>query len=158
MSKEEHVDHLVTVLQLLKEHGLYTNKKCSFGQTSVEYLGHIILHKGVAADKSKVQAMIDWTTPKTVKELKGFLGLTGYYRHFMQGYGRIAWPLTQLLKKDGFEWGVAADEAFKILKKAMVSVPVLALPDFTKVFVVESNAYGYALGCLDAREPSYCIF
>ncbi|XP_027083512.2 uncharacterized protein [Coffea arabica] len=143
-SLEIHLQQVAEVLNLLQEHQLYAKKsKCSFAQTEVEYLGHIISGQGVRADHKKVEGMMNWPTPTSVKELKGFLGLTGYYRRFVKGYGATAKPLTILLKKDGFHWNEAADEAFQKLKLAMCSTPVLALPDFTKQFVVETDAcYG----------------
>jgi len=101
-SLDMHVQHLMEVLKVLKGHHLKLNrKKCSFGQPSLEYLGHIISSQGVAADPRKVDAMCSWPVPKDVTALKGFLGLTRYYRRFVQGYGKIAKPLTQLLINEG---------------------------------------------------------
>jgi len=97
----KHVEHLQEILQVLQQHKLKLNqKKCSFGQQSLEYLGHIISKEGVAADPKKVEAMWNWPVPKDAKALRGFLGLTGYYRRFEQGYGKTAKPLTQLLTKE----------------------------------------------------------
>ncbi|XP_057458944.1 uncharacterized protein LOC130749580 [Lotus japonicus] len=97
-----HSEHLQLVLSLLKQNSLKANrKKCTFGQSSLEYLGHTISGAGVAAEQTKVEAIKDWPIPRDIKGLRGFLGLTGYYRRFVQNYGKIARPLTDLLKKRG---------------------------------------------------------
>lgn len=148
-TREEHVEHVKVVLQLLKDHRLYVNrKKCEFGKSKVAYLGHVISKAGVAMDQSKIHAMLEWPLPKSVKELRGFLGLTGYYRKFIQSYAKIAEPLTDQLKKDNYMWTVAATNAFETLKKAMVTAPILVLPDFQKLFTVEIDASGFGVGAV----------
>lgn len=97
---EEHRGQLKLVLKTLLDNQLYANKKkCKFGQKELDYLGHIILATGVAVDESKIAAMRDWPQPRSIKDLRGFLGLTGYYRRFVKAYGSITWPLTPTIKK-----------------------------------------------------------
>ena len=101
---EEHLLHLREVLKILEANSLKVKmSKCLWGVEKVEYLGHVITKEGVAADPGKISCMLGWPIPKTVRELRGFLGLTGYYRRFIAGYGKIAAPLTALLKKDSFD-------------------------------------------------------
>ncbi|PWA98195.1 hypothetical protein CTI12_AA000110 [Artemisia annua] len=148
-SLEEHVKHLEEVLQVMTKHQLFAKmSKCSFAQRELEYLGHIISEKGVAADPKKIEVMKLWPTPVNIKQLRGFLGLTGYYRRFVKGYGVIAKPLTQLLKKHGFEWSSEAETSFNQLKEAMISTPVLRLPDFTLPFIVETDACNVGVGAV----------
>ena len=97
-SWEDHLQHLRTVLATLVQHEFTANlKRCNFGQQEIEYLGHIISTKGLAMDTRKIEAVLQWPLPKSVKSLRGFLGLAGYYRRFIEGYGKIARPLTNLL-------------------------------------------------------------
>jgi hypothetical protein len=104
-SWKDHVQQVDKMLQLLKEQQLYAKpSKCFFGVKEVEYLRHIVSHEGVKVDPNNIKAMMEWPISKTLKNLRGFLGLTGYYCKFVQNYGRIAGPLMKLTKKDAFSW------------------------------------------------------
>jgi len=113
-------DHVDRVLQLLEEKQFYAKRsKCFFGVQEVEYLGHIVSHEGIKVDPRKIKAIKEWKIPTSIKHLRGFLGLTGYYHKFVKNYGRIGAPLTTLLKKDAFSWTPEATKAFEHLKEAM---------------------------------------
>jgi hypothetical protein len=152
-SWSSHIDHLTEVLQLLRSHSLFAKRsKCCFGFTEVDYLGHTISHHGVHMDKDKVKAVLDWPIPLNLKQLRGFLGLSGYYRRFIRNYATLAAPLTALLKKDAFEWSQAATDAFSALQHAITVAPVLALPDFTKPFILETDASGTGIGAILSQD------
>ncbi|XP_041009475.1 uncharacterized protein LOC121253540 [Juglans microcarpa x Juglans regia] len=158
-SMEDHLDHLQQVLRTLAYHCLYAKRsKCLFGVNEVEYLGHIVTIGGVKADPKKVAAMLDWPVPKNIKSLRGFLGLTGYYRKFIKGYGLIASPLTELLKLNSFFWSERADTAFQDLKTAVTSPPVLRLPDFSQPFTLECDASGGGIGAVLMQEGQPIAF
>jgi hypothetical protein len=141
------------VLHLLSQHQLFLKQsKCAFGASEVEYLGHLVGKDGVKVDPKKIEAMKDWPHPKTLKILYGFLGLTGYYRKFVKNYRKIAVPLTALLKKNSFTWNPTATQYFQTLKMAMCTTLVLALPDFTKTFVLECDASGKGIGFVLMQE------
>lgn len=112
----------------------------------MEYLGHIVSHEGVKVDTRKIKAITEWKIPTSIKHLRGFLGLTGYYHKFFMNYGRIEVPLTILLKKDAFSWTQEATKAFEHIKEAMCQALVLSRPDFTKKFIVECDASGNGIG------------
>jgi hypothetical protein len=144
-----HMIHLKEVLGVLEEHGLVANrKKCHFAQNSIEYLGHVISKEGVVVDPNKVESVTKWHTPKNVKGVRGFLGLTGYYRKFIKDYGKVARPLTELTKKDDFGWNEAAQIAYEKLKESLTSAPVLALSNFTQEFTIECDASGVGVGAI----------
>ncbi|OMO96556.1 reverse transcriptase [Corchorus capsularis] len=148
-SWEAHLDHLSVVLDLLQTNQFYAKEsKCTFGRSSIDYLGHIITGEGVKVDHSKIEAIVDWPTPSNLKALRGFLGLTGYYRKFVKGYAAIAAPLTNLLRKDQFLWDSTTSKTFQDLKLALTSTPVLRLPDFASPFCIEADASNIAVGAV----------
>lgn len=149
-SLEAHLQHIRLVLDKLREHQFYLKmKKCTFMKSELKYLGHVISREGVSTDPSKTEVMLNWPQPRNVTELRGFLGLTGYYRRFVKNYGLLAKPLTRLLQKQqGFAWSEEAQIAFENLKQAMASTPVLALPRFDLPFTVETDASDIGLGAV----------
>lgn len=147
---EEHVVHLRTVLQLLQQnHWKVKVSKCEFAKRTVSYLGFVVSEQGVSTDPSKVQGVLNWPVPQNLKELRGFLGLSGYYHKFVQHYGVISQPLTQLLRKNvPFVWIKDTQTAFDVLKTAVTSAPVLALPNFKLPFTVETDASDTGVGAV----------
>jgi hypothetical protein len=146
---EEHGKHLQIALQILRTHQHKAKySKCTFATEQVEYLGHIISATGVSTDPSKIQDILQWKTPTTVTHLRGFLGLTSYYHQFLKGYASICRPLHEALKKNAFKWGQEQEQAFQQLKIIMTTQPVLALPDFSLPFVLETDASGVGLGAV----------
>jgi transposase InsO family protein len=147
---EEHVDHVRLVLQLLhRDQWQVKLAKCVFAQRQLRYLGHLISEQGVATDPEKVQAVLQWPPPASVKDLRSFLGLAGYYRRFVRHFGMISRPLTDLLKKGAvFVWTEVQEQAFSTLKQALTSAPVLAMPNFSKPFVIETDASGTGIGAV----------
>lgn len=137
------------MLGLLEQQQLFANgKKCEIWRKEVAYLGHIISAQGVAVDHIKVAALIEWPVPQNLKELRGFLGLTGYYRKFIRGYAQIAQPLTEHLKKDNYGWSTQAAAACNTLKTTISQATILAMPNFSQMFEVETDASGFGIGAV----------
>ena len=130
-SEEEHKDHLRAVLQRLRNHQLYAKfSKCEFWLKQVRFLGHVLSAEGIAVDPSKVKDVLDWVPPTTVTQIWRFLGLAGYYHHFIEGFSKIAKPMTELFKKDTkFEWTEDCEKSFNELKTRLTTAPVLTLTD-----------------------------
>nr|KYP38538.1 Retrovirus-related Pol polyprotein from transposon 297 family [Cajanus cajan] len=148
-SMEDHISHLTLVLDTLRTHKLFANlSKCEFCQESINYLGHVVSAQGVQVDTQKIDAVINWPLPQNITQLRGFLGLTGYYRHFVKGYASIAWPLTDMLKHNSFHWTPTSEQAFLHLKEALTTTPTLALPDFSVMFVIETDASNHGIGAV----------
>ncbi|CAM8954210.1 unnamed protein product [Rhodiola kirilowii] len=148
-SWDTHLVHLYEVLTILANHPFYANPgKCDIGRDSIAYLGHIISAQGVMVDSAKVQAVQTWRPPTNLRQLRGFLGLVGYYRRFVRDYASRAANLTNLLRKDAFVWDTKAMDAFIDLKSALTTTPVLALPDFSKAFTLQTDASGVGIGAV----------
>ncbi|KAL4123449.1 hypothetical protein QTP88_015627 [Uroleucon formosanum] len=144
----EHSKRLREVFNRLRMHILKLNPaKCEFLSKEVIYLGHKISENGVQPDERKVESVKNFPIPKNVKDIKSFLGLTGYYRNFIPDYSKISKPLTNLLKKDvKFDWSATCNEAFDSLKTILCKEPILQFPDFTKPFTITCDASNYAVG------------
>ena len=154
-TKEEHEQHIKQILDRLRAEKFFGRlKKCDFFKTEVEYLGFDVGAYGIKPSLSKVQAVADWPVPTSVKDVRSFLGLASFYRKFIQFFSEIAAPLTDLTKKGRAEiwssevWGAKEEEAFRRLKTAMLTAPVLQLPDFDREFVVTTDASEVSVGAI----------
>jgi hypothetical protein len=149
-NEEEHADHLHVVLQHQREHRLYAKlSKCDFWLKKIKFLGHTISQVGIAVDPDKVQEVMNWKPPTTVRQIRSFLGLASYYRKFIPDFSRIAKPITKLLKKEAkFVWGQKCEDAFDALRQHLTIALVLAQPDSSKPFDVYCDASGTRLGCV----------
>jgi hypothetical protein len=149
-NEEEDVGHLHVVLQRLREHRLYAKlSKCDFWLKEIKFLGHTISQAGIAVDPDKVQEVMYWKPPTTVRQIRSFLRLAGYYRRFIPDFSQIAKPITELLKKEAkFVWGQKCEDAFHALRQHLTTAPVLAQPDSSKPFDVYCDASSTGLGCV----------
>jgi hypothetical protein len=147
-SEEEHEQYLRIILQWLRNHQLYDKfSKCAFRPNEVPFLGHIISAKGITVDLSKVQEVLEWKSPRSVTQIRSFLGLAGYYHWFIPNFSNIAKLMTKLLEKDAkFKWSLQCEEAFLTLKKFLTTAPVLAQPDIEKPFDVYCDASDMGIG------------
>jgi hypothetical protein len=147
-SLEDHLDHLRAVFNALRDARLFGNLgKCTFCTDRVSFLGYVVTPQGIEVDKAKIDAIQSWPPPKTVTQVRSFLGLAGFYRRFVKDFSSIAAPLNELTKKDvPFVWGNTQEEAFMILKDKLTHAPLLQLPDFHKMFELECDASGIGLG------------
>jgi len=155
---EEHEQLVSWVLTRLQEEGYYANpEKCEFFQREVSFLGHVISDKGIAVQQHKVKAVNDWAPPTSRKEVRAFLGLTGYsnYRKFIPQYCQIALPLTELTKDNvQFRWGDAEQRAFEQLKERLTTADVLAHPDPLRQYIINSDASGYAVAAVLSQDQA----
>ncbi|CAM8962517.1 unnamed protein product [Rhodiola kirilowii] len=148
-SWEAHMEHLEAVFQILSQNSFLAKAtKCEMAQGRVQYLGHYISGQGMEVDPNKIEAMQRWPIPTNLKQLRGFLGLTGYYRRFVPQYAQVAAPLTKLLRKDAFIWDGEASGAFEKLKGMLAVAPTLVLPDFALTFKVQTDASGIGMGAV----------
>ncbi|XP_052723719.1 uncharacterized protein LOC108344536 [Vigna angularis] len=159
-SCEEHEEHLRLVLGVLRERELYAKlSKCEFWMKEVQFLGHVVSAGGISVDPAKVRTVLEWESPRSVTEVRSFVGLAGYYRRFIEGFSKIVAPLTQLTRKDHpFAWTDRCESSFQELKQKLTSAPVLVIPDTARPFEVYCDASLQGLGCVlmqDKRAVAY---
>jgi hypothetical protein len=149
-SVEEHEKHLRVVLEKLRAHKLYAKfSKCEFWLEKISFLRHILTAEGVAVDPEKVETASNWRQPTNVSEIRSFHGLAGYYRRFIEGFSKIARPMTELLKKlKKFTWTEICERSFQELKRRLTTTLVLTLPDIQWDFIIYSDASRQGLGCV----------
>ena len=175
---EQHLERLEAVLTRLSRAGLKLKpEKCKFFQKSVSFLGHIISDQGIGTDPEKIRAVVEWPVPTNVRQVRSFIGLASYYRRFVRDFVKTAAPLHALMKKNQrFSWGVKQQQSFEELKIALTTPPILAMPNDTGEFVLDTDAsdtgiggvlsqcqggvervVAYASRSLDRREQNYCV-
>jgi len=153
---DEHKHHVRRVLERLRANGLFAKpEKCAFHRREIEYLGYVVSPDGVTMDPAKVAAIADWPEPATVKQLQVFLGFANFYRRFIHGYSQIATPLTRLLRKDqAFEFDGPARDAFRQLKAAFTTAPVLAHFQPDRPSTIETDASDFAIAAVISQPDS----
>ncbi|KAL1549147.1 hypothetical protein AAHA92_17282 [Salvia divinorum] len=149
-NEKEHEEHLRITLETLRAEKLYAKfSKCEFWLKEVNFLGHVVTAEGIRVDPAKVEAVQIWKTPKTPNEIRSFLGLAGYYRRFIEGFSKIARPMTQQIKKGiKINWTTECEASFQLLKEKLTTEPVLAVPEPGIDYVVYTDASKVGLGCV----------
>ncbi|GJZ84458.1 putative reverse transcriptase domain-containing protein [Tanacetum coccineum] len=149
-NKQEHKENLKLILELLKKEELYAKfSKCEFWIPKVQFLGHVIDSQGIHADPAKIESIKDWASPKSPMEIRQFLGLAGYYRRFIEGFSKIAKPMTKLTQNNvKFECGDKQETAFQLIKQKLCSAPILALLEGSEDFIVYCDASKKGLGAV----------
>jgi hypothetical protein len=152
---EEHLEKLEEVFKRIKVAGLKIKpSKCQFAKPELAFLGHVINREGILPDPEKIEKVKNFPRPKTVTNIRSFLGLASYYRKFIENFSRIAKPMNHLVKKKvPFVWTQEQEDAFNTLKQALISEPILQYPDFNKTFYLmtdgSAKGYGAVLSQLD---------
>jgi hypothetical protein len=133
-TKEEHDEHLRIVLQTLRKHKLYAKfDKCDFYQKEIQYLGHVISSEGIVVDPTKIKSIMEWLVPKDVADIRSFMGITRYYQRIIEGFSKIAYPITSLQKKGTkFNWLQKCQDSFNKLKELSTSSPILKVANLDK--------------------------
>ena len=137
-------------MQRLRDHRLYAKlSKCEFWLTEVRFLGHVVPASRVSVDPEKVEAVMSWEIPKSVFEIRSFLGLAGYYRRFIEDFSRLVAPMTRLTRKEvKFDWDDRCDKALQELKRRFTSAPILIVPEKGQGYTIYCDASKVGLGCV----------
>ena len=153
-TKELHIEHLRQIFQIMRDNQLYAKKKkCYFMQKKIPFLGHHVSEAGIETTPEKVEAVRNWPEIRIVKQLRGFLGLAGYYRKFIKGFSTKALSLTKLLKESEiFEWKEEQEKAKQALIEALTTAPILKKPDHGKKYTVTTDASDHAIGAVLSQE------
>ena len=149
----DHIVHLRKVFELLQSAGLRLNRtKCEFYKNKIDYLGYIVSEEGIAPNTKKIESITTYPEPTNQKELGSFLGLASYYRKFVRAFAEKAHPLTALTKKSApWKWGEEERDAFNCIKQCLTTKPILGYPDFTREFIIYTDASGYGIGAVLAQ-------
>ena len=150
---DKHIEDIETVFKMLAENGLKLKiKKCYFFRKKIDYLGHVVSSEGVSPSEQKVHSVLTYPEPRNVKEVSSFLGLASYYRKFIRAFAEKAHPLTKLTRKSvAWEWGDKQRNAFNCIKTCLTSKPILKYPDFSREFIIYTDASGYGIGAVLAQ-------
>ena len=149
-SFEDHLQNLKYVLDRFRSAGLKLNlSKCKFGRREVTFLGHVVSAQGVAADPAKLSKVASWPQPQSQRDVQQFLGFASYYRRFIKDFAVIARPLHHLTEKTAiFNWTEECEASFQKLRLKLVSPPVLAFPDHSRSFILDTDASNTGIGCV----------
>eukprot|EP00253_Pinus_taeda_P033631 PITA_33631 len=151
---EKHQEHLTLVLQILREHQLYAKfSKCEFFKEQIQYFGHIITKDGIVVDPKMIRTIMECPVPKDVADIRSFMGLASYYRRFVEGFSKVAYPITSLHKKRRTSrWTPECQRSFEKLKYLLTSAPILSIANPSKDYVVCIDASKEGLGGLLMQE------
>ena len=151
---ERHRRYVHEIFDTLAKNNLYVKpEKCAFEQEEIKYLGVIVGKGQLCIDPKKLQAVLNYPTPRNATDVRAFLGFTGYYCYFVKNYSAIVRPLLALTRKSAtFHWGTPEQEAFNMIRTIMCQAPVLRQPNFHKKFYLQTDASAYGVGAILSQE------